>query len=45
MQRMVTVAVAVVEEVTMEVERDGIVKVVEEDLLTAMGLYVPRQYI
>ena len=41
----VTVAVAVVEVVTMEVERDRIVKVVEEDLLTATGLYVPRQYI
>ena len=44
MQR-VTVAVAVVEVVTMEVEQDGMVKVVEEDLLTAMGMYVPRQYI
>ena len=44
MQR-VTVAVAVVEVVTMEVEQDGMVKVVEEDLLTAMGLYVPRQNI
>ena len=40
-----TVAGAVVEVVTMEVEQDGMVKVVEEDLLTAMGLYVPRQYI
>jgi hypothetical protein len=44
MQRL-TIAVAVVEVVTMGVERDGMVKVVEEDLLTVMGLYVPRQYI
>ena len=38
--------VVVAEEVvTMEAEQDGVRKVAEEDLLTAIRLYVPRQYI
>ena len=39
------IVVVVVEVVTMEVERDSKMKVVEEDLLTAIGLFVPLQYI